>query len=44
MATSHTCSECNQTYNSDSMGTGANCPYCAIKAFLGDEDFNNRYN
>lgn len=44
MTTSHTCSECNQTYDSDRLGTGANCPYCAIKALVGDEDFNNRYN
>ncbi len=44
MATSHTCSECNQTYDSDRLGTEDNCQYCEIKAYLGDEDFNNRYN
>lgn len=44
MATSHTCSECNQTYDSDIMGTGSECLYCAVKALLGDEDFNATYN
>ncbi len=44
MATSHTCNECNQTYDSDIYGTGDNCPYCATKAQIGDEEFDSVYN
>lgn len=44
MATSHTCSDCEQTYDSDMYGTGDKCPYCLTKANIDDEVFDSVYN